>query len=341
MHAAPFLAVSRRGEKVALIVDTTGVRPGERANILRDYLSEASSAHDVRFLDPADRVTARLEHWQLSPDAALMQQTSSGISHTRTTRHLRRDAPERVAFVVHQGGIGTYEHAGVRHALTPGGLYVTDMNAPFHYLRPGSGTVRILQLERAKLDLTAELVQVASQRLASSPLCRLFRNYILGLTRNPEPLAATACASVLVPTTITLAECLLRDASAPGHTKTRELLHDQLIDRILLYLRTNYPRPELSAEMVAREHAISTRYLFKLWSTRPQSFAETVMSIRLAAAYRMLHSQPALPVAAVANRCGFPDPSHFGRRFRLAYGVSPARSRTEQPADPLIGMSTR
>lgn len=31
-----------------------------------------------------------------------------------------------------------------------------------------------------------------------------------------------------------------------------------------------------------------------------------------------------LPLAAVAHRCGFPDPSVFGRLFRAAYGMTPS-----------------
>ncbi|MFI9202868.1 AraC family transcriptional regulator [Streptomyces sp. NPDC053048] len=35
----------------------------------------------------------------------------------------------------------------------------------------------------------------------------------------------------------------------------------------------------------------------------------------------------ALPVSAVAARCGFTSPSHFTRRFRAAYGVTPREWR--------------
>ncbi|MFH8803844.1 helix-turn-helix domain-containing protein [Streptomyces sp. NPDC017936] len=34
-----------------------------------------------------------------------------------------------------------------------------------------------------------------------------------------------------------------------------------------------------------------------------------------------------LPVSAVAARCGFAGPSHFTRRFRAAYGVTPREWR--------------
>lgn len=37
-----------------------------------------------------------------------------------------------------------------------------------------------------------------------------------------------------------------------------------------------------------------------------------------------------LPIAAVARRWGFKDPTHFTRRFRAAYGVLPSEWRRRQ-----------
>src|SRR3954452_3191470 len=110
---------------MGVIVDTAQGDPRERAELLRDRLTEASSEHEVRFLANGGSVQARLEHWQLRRQVAIMRQTSSGICHVRTERHALRDAPERVAFVVHEGGAGVYQHAGVDHQLRRGGIYVT------------------------------------------------------------------------------------------------------------------------------------------------------------------------------------------------------------------------
>src|SRR5665213_2855538 len=138
---------------MGVIVDTADVDPRQRAELLRDRLSLASSDHEVRFLADGDRVQARLEHWQLGGEVAIMRESSSGICHVRTERHARHDAAERVAFVVHGGGAGVYEHAGVEHDLRRGGLYVTDMNAPFRYERPGSGIAQIIQIERPAIHM--------------------------------------------------------------------------------------------------------------------------------------------------------------------------------------------
>jgi AraC-like DNA-binding protein len=316
---------------MSVIVDTSHVDPRLRTELLRDRLSVASSEHEVRFLAQGGRIQARLEHWELGREAAIMRQTSSGICHIRTERHALRDAPERVAFVVHQGGPGGYEHAGVSHPLQRGGMYVTDMTAPFRYVRPGSGIAQIIQIERSAAHVTAEQVQDASRRLESSSLAALFRHHILGLIEAADAVAASKVAAPVAAITLQLAHCLLLDAAGTANSASRDAMQETLIERIRLYVQINYPRPEVSAELVAHEHHISSRYLFKLWSTQPHTFTEMIMSTRLEAARRMLATQPQLSVAAVAHRCGFRNISHFGRRYRIAYRETPTQTQLGLP----------
>jgi AraC-like DNA-binding protein len=53
------------------------------------------------------------------------------------------------------------------------------------------------------------------------------------------------------------------------------------------------------------------------------------MRLRLERARQMLSDAHLfdLPVAEVAARCGFADPSHFARRFRRQFGHSPLQFR--------------
>ena len=54
------------------------------------------------------------------------------------------------------------------------------------------------------------------------------------------------------------------------------------------------------------------------------------MELRLARARAILSDAHLLdlPVAEVAARCGFADPSHFARRFRRQFGQSPLQFRS-------------
>ncbi|MFL6163520.1 MAG: AraC family transcriptional regulator [Jatrophihabitantaceae bacterium] len=326
---------------MGVLLDTAQVDPGLRAELLRERLTSASSDHEVRFLAHGGRVQARLEHWPLGSEMAVMRQTSSGICHLRTERHARQDAPERVAFVVHHGGAGGYEHAGVGHELRRGGIYVTDMSSPFRYERPGTGTALILQIERSAAQVSAEQVQQASRRLEASPVAVLFRQHVLGLIEAAEAMAASELAALVATATLQLAHCLLLDAAGIATSATGDAMQATLIHRVRLYVQLNYDRPELDAELLAHEHHISTRYLYKAWSSQPQTLTEMIIATRLHAARRMLATQPRLAVAAVAHRCGFRNISHFGRRYRAAYGQTPSQTQLQPQRGQTAAMGLR
>ncbi|MBR7838425.1 hypothetical protein KDL01_34470, partial [Actinospica durhamensis] len=164
-----------------VLLDTSLLPAGERAEALQSVLTGATAPHELRLLDPPERVHARLEHWQLSPDIALLHQHSSGVSHSRTAKHAHKDGPERVVFVLHDGGPGGYVHEERAYPLLRGALYVTDLNSCYSYTRPGEGSARIVQVERSALGLSMEQVQCAAVHLQASPLYRLLRSHIADL----------------------------------------------------------------------------------------------------------------------------------------------------------------
>jgi AraC-like DNA-binding protein len=312
---------------VTLLVDTSELGPQDRAAALHEMLTGASAAHDLRLLGPPEQIHARLEHWQLSSDVSVLKQVSSGISHTRTDRHARQDGPERVVFVLHEGGPGTYVHDGRARTLDRGGLYVTDLNSRYSYARPGDGTARIVQVERSALAMSMEQVQAAAGRLVASPLYDLLRAHIAELCMTAPRISRTGESSAVATATASLAGSLLRTASDVTGPVAQDALHQYLVQRVVAFMRMNLSHPELSADIIAREHGVSRRYLFKVWADQPNSLAETLMSIRLARAKELLSTATTSTVNDIAHHCGFADSSHFSRRFRDAYGMSPSQYR--------------
>lgn len=51
------------------------------------------------------------------------------------------------------------------------------------------------------------------------------------------------------------------------------------------------------------------------------------MPIRFEAARHLLSSRPHLSVGVIAHRCGLRKVSHFSRRYRLAYRMTPVETR--------------
>lgn len=103
-----------------------------------------------------------------------------------------------------------------------------------------------------------------------------------------------------------------------------------LFNQLLRTLQNRLHEADLSPMTAAAEHGISTRSVHYVFAGANTTFVERLMELRLGRAREMLSDARLfdLPVAEVAVRCGFADPSHFARRFRRRFGQSPLQFRT-------------
>jgi AraC family transcriptional activator of tynA and feaB len=103
-----------------------------------------------------------------------------------------------------------------------------------------------------------------------------------------------------------------------------------LFNQLLRTLRNRLQEADLSPMAVAAEHGISTRSVHYVFARGRTTFIERLMELRVGRAREMLSDAQLfdLPVAEVAVRCGFSDPSHFARRFRRRFGQSPLQFRS-------------
>ncbi len=89
---------------------------------------------------------------------------------------------------------------------------------------------------------------------------------------------------------------------------------------------------ELSSELIAGRHGISSRYVRKLFEQDGTSFTVYVLTERLTRVRRMLSETryAHLTIAQVAHACGFNDISYFNRAFRRHFGATPTDVREEK-----------
>ena len=89
---------------------------------------------------------------------------------------------------------------------------------------------------------------------------------------------------------------------------------------------------DLNMTAVATRHAITPRYVHKLFERQGVTFGEFLRSQRLALAYRMLTDArfAERSISSIAYEVGFGDLSNFNRCFRRRYGATPSEIRKIQ-----------
>ncbi len=108
-----------------------------------------------------------------------------------------------------------------------------------------------------------------------------------------------------------------------------------LLAAVRAHVEEHLADPALDPRSIAAAHFVSVRQLHRLFAGEAETAARYVRRRRLERAREELARSGArdLPLAAVAHRCGFADPSVFGRAFRAAYGMTPSRYRALAAGD--------
>lgn len=102
------------------------------------------------------------------------------------------------------------------------------------------------------------------------------------------------------------------------------------LDRVALHIEQHLDEP-LDLARLADVACLSAHHFHRVYhAMRGETLAATVQRLRLQrAAWWLAHSEE--PVARIARRCGYTGATAFTRRFRLAYGSTPAVYRRQGP----------
>lgn len=113
-----------------------------------------------------------------------------------------------------------------------------------------------------------------------------------------------------------------RKSPALGRTRPGTRIAD-----IRKQIARNYRIPDLNSEAIGERLGMSARSIQHTLSQHGSTFSKELMGVRLEAAFGMLRSGAAHPIADIAFKCGFSDLSTFYRAFRTRYGKTPNASR--------------
>ncbi|EME18271.1 helix-turn-helix transcriptional regulator [Rhodococcus triatomae] len=287
----------------------------------RTSLCPAGVPVSIRPLPGAER-WARVRYWDLGCAVVLVDGAGTGVS---VGRDRGAGTPRLTVAAVGPGDWSFSQYGYTVTAVRPEPtLILIDHTAPHDFRRRDVGTAVSITLDRAALGVSPADVRDAARHLRDDPaLHDLVRRSLVDLvevaTQSPPVLAD------LVDPAVDLVRALILGAARRRPEDPRA----ELLSRIRRHVDANLGDPDLRPATVAAAHHISVRHLHSLWSTTGTTLGEHITAQRLERARKMLldRRNRHLTILTVAQRHGFVDATHFTRRFREAYGVTPGRLR--------------
>jgi AraC-like DNA-binding protein len=304
-----------------LLLDTADLPAEDRVEAFRAAFDQASVPCRIEHLGPDGTVRARMHLWAFGR-ATLFTSDSSGFRLVRTPRHVHRNSPPAVALAVQSRGVGQFNQFGTDQLVHSGELMLNDLTAPYAFSWNGSGGSCAFQVPYDQLGLPVDVVRAAGPRLRASPLYQLVRDHLFQMVRLADGMAADPGAAALGTATTELVRALL--VSAAGRPAP-ELREQPLVTQVLAYAGQHLADAGLTPERIAGAHNVSVRQLYKACAGAGVRLEQWLIEQRLEAARAELAAPSGRrrSIAATARAHGFVAPSHFARRFRAAYGMTP------------------
>ena len=307
---------------MALILDTSDLPPARRAGAVAEVIQFSSSVPTRMVYNcPPEDVSARFEYFTFGETHLLKSEnTSQGLV-------TKKGADSDLLVVsVKLAGRATLTQAPGR-VLRDGDLFVTELWRPFEFFDDG-GENTAFYIPLGRLGLARDYAVRAGEAMHTSPLAGQLRRHLEIVFRNADATSRGPAAAIVGQATADLVRAALI-AAIDEEPFRRDGWDQNLITVIKGYITEHLADPDLSAERIAQAMFISVRQLYKLWETEPGPLGQWIVERRLDAARQDLTSRRGRnqTIAAVARRWGFADSTHFSRRFRQAYGVSPREWR--------------
>lgn len=316
-----------------MIYSTDDVHPRERLSYWREVATRGYVEHDTIPLDRASFSGAvRIKSLPGVGVSAFQADAHRVLRSERDTA--REDSGDLLLSALYAGEIAIMQD-GRESVLSGSGLYLVDPIRPFELtLRQRSRHV-VLKVPRASLEARiGQPAEFTGRTISKSGgLAALTLGFMELLPDQAERLDDAAgmrvAEQVLDLAALTYSSCQLRGASLSSPRATALLRLKATVERLLT-------EPGLKPEQVAAETGISVRYANSLLAEEGQSIERYIGDRRLERCRAALEesSQSHRSIGEIAFKWGFSDLSHFGRRFKARFGLTPTdyRRQAEQAA---------
>jgi AraC-like DNA-binding protein len=321
---------------VAILIRTGDVPAGERYDAWRAVVCDTLGPLDLR-MDTDAPLWGEIEAGSLGPLPVGRVRTTTPHSVHRTPGLVRKASPPLYRVVMVVAGSAVVAQDGRQSRIGTGELALYDFTRPYELAYDAAVELAVFSIPHTSLALPADAVAPATAlpidadggtgALVAPLLARVARDH-----ETYAPASAARLSTVVTDlVTAAVAERVERRGDLPPDTQERALLH-----RVHGFIERHLGDLELDPQVIAAEHHVSVRQLHRLFETEEMTVAAWIRHRRLERCRADLADATlrGYPVSMIAAKWGLPDPAHFSRLFRRAYGVSPAdyRRRHDGPA---------
>jgi AraC-like DNA-binding protein len=263
----------------------------------------------------------RGEHW-LFGGMVLGVNRIPAATFERDALRVRRDGMDHWAIRVLRRGRCRANRPGRSALLEPG--------QPFVFPLDETWTDEWSDAEWVSLTVPRDLNPNLSAAMAAPPtgLMRGPAAAVLGQTLLALPAHLEAASAADLPALAEVTQAMLIACLRTGAADAAIEARESRKERVRQAIRQQISSARLTPGRLAAMAGISRSALYRLFEDEG-GIARLIQDTRLARAHAALTdpSQGTAPIADVAARHGFPDPSSFTRAFRRAFGVTPRGAR--------------
>ncbi len=307
------------------IFSTDEVHPRDRFDYWHSVACRTIVAHDST-PDCRQTFRAQLRSGALA-EIGLLQLDTGGLHFSRGGRHPDSD---HLLICRQLAGAMTLEQCGREIVLNPGSFMLLDPRVPYSGQHSAAASLLLLKVPRqlleSRLGRAPQLMSVCvppvqGEAALTSSLLALLPHVTEGLTKGAAEGMVREQVLDFVALSVSAAmgkeRAMVSSARAVVLMKVRSAIEARLSD------------PGLDAQSVAQAAGVSLRYANAALAHEGLSIGRLIQSRRLVRCRRALEDPAQIhrSVSEIAYGWGFSDMTHFGRKFKAAFGVLPSEYR--------------
>lgn len=311
---------AQNGVLSPLDFETSSLPPSQQFLAWQDYIAPLLDVHLPENIYPEDGFIARQSAWNLG-GMLLIQHSSPAFGYARLPEKVRLSPLDHWHIIFLQAGHSWTEVDGRVVQNEPGLVEIRSLGRPFRGRKLETRSVSLI----APVDLFSDhggLPAASNNVVLGGHRVRLLADYVASVEANLRFFTQDDLASVKE----RLREMVF-EAVTPLVERNGDGDHISdmgLMARARRFITGNIASPDLTAEALCKQLAISRTRLYELFETSG-GVANYIRRRRLLAAHAMLADpSDTRKVAEIGAAIGIDSPANFSRAFTQHFGYSPS-----------------